>query len=148
MLCYSPNGFSRIVWWSTDYILKGRGPRRLVDALCTFNVRHKYTTLNTLQSFSMQIFEKFPSKHSKLSQVVFRLVWRRDVGQCQTNVEITLCTSTLKFTTLNKDWNWATSKQGCYFQRRISYRWSTSKQRCEYDHLQKIEKRKKYFWTS
>ena len=33
--------------------------------------------------------------------VVFRLIWRRDFAQRQINVETTLCTSTLKFTTLN-----------------------------------------------
>ena len=33
--------------------------------------------------------------------VVFRLIWRRDFAQRQINVERTLCTSTLKFTTLN-----------------------------------------------
>ena len=33
--------------------------------------------------------------------VVFRLIWRRDVAQRQSNVETTLSTSTLKFTTLN-----------------------------------------------
>ena len=32
--------------------------------------------------------------------VGFRLIWRRDVPQRQINVETTLCTSTLKFTTL------------------------------------------------
>ena len=32
---------------------------------------------------------------------VFRVIWLRDVGQCQINVETTLCMSTLKFTTLN-----------------------------------------------
>ena len=33
--------------------------------------------------------------------VVFRLIWRRNVAQRQINVEATLCTSTLKFTTWN-----------------------------------------------
>ena len=33
--------------------------------------------------------------------VVFRLIWRRDVAQRQINVETMLCTSTLKFTTFN-----------------------------------------------
>ena len=33
--------------------------------------------------------------------VAFRLIWRRDVAQRQINVETTLCTSTLKFTTFN-----------------------------------------------
>ena len=33
--------------------------------------------------------------------VVFRLIWRRDVAQRQINIETTLCTSTLEFTTLN-----------------------------------------------
>ena len=33
--------------------------------------------------------------------VALRLIWRRDVGQRQTNVEVTLCTSTLEFSTLN-----------------------------------------------
>ena len=33
--------------------------------------------------------------------VVFRLIWRRGVAQSEINVETTLCTSTLKFTTLN-----------------------------------------------
>ena len=33
--------------------------------------------------------------------VVFRLIWRRDVAQRQINVETTLCTTTLKFTTFN-----------------------------------------------
>ena len=34
-------------------------------------------------------------------QHCFRLVWRRDLAQRQINVETTLCTSTLKFTTFN-----------------------------------------------
>ena len=33
--------------------------------------------------------------------VVFRLIWRRNVAQRQINVETTLCPSTLKFTTFN-----------------------------------------------
>ena len=33
--------------------------------------------------------------------IVRRLIWRRDVSQRQINVEITFCTSTLEFTTLN-----------------------------------------------
>ena len=33
--------------------------------------------------------------------VAVRLIWRRDVRQRQINVETTLCTSTLEFTTLN-----------------------------------------------
>ena len=33
--------------------------------------------------------------------VVVRMRWRRNDGQCQINVETTLCMSTLKFTTLN-----------------------------------------------
>ena len=33
--------------------------------------------------------------------VVFRLMWRRDVAKCEINVKATSCTSTLKFTTLN-----------------------------------------------
>ena len=31
--------------------------------------------------------------------VVFKLIWRRDVAQCQINVETSVCMSTLKFTT-------------------------------------------------
>ena len=46
-------------------------------------------------------------------KVAFRLIWRRDVAQRQINVETTLCTSTLKFTTL---------KQCCVFQRWIEQR--------------------------
>ena len=34
--------------------------------------------------------------------VVVKLIWLRDVGRRQTNVETMLCMSTLKFTTLNK----------------------------------------------
>ena len=30
------------------------------------------------------------------------LIWRRDIGQRQTNAETMLCTSTMKFTTLTK----------------------------------------------
>ena len=33
--------------------------------------------------------------------VVIRVIWRRDVRQCQINVETLLCMSALKFTTLN-----------------------------------------------
>ena len=33
--------------------------------------------------------------------VVVRVIWHCDVGQCQINVEPTLCMSTMKFTTLN-----------------------------------------------
>ena len=33
--------------------------------------------------------------------VAFWLIWHRDVGQCQINVEVTLCISKLKFTTSN-----------------------------------------------
>ena len=33
--------------------------------------------------------------------VVFRLIWHRNVAKHQINVQTTLCTSTLKFTTLN-----------------------------------------------
>ena len=45
--------------------------------------------------------------------VLFRLMWRRDIGQCQINVETTLCT---------KCWNlqcWAMSNQRCLFRRLI-----------------------------
>ena len=37
------------------------------------------------------------------------LIWRRDIGQCQTNVETILCTSTMKFTTLTN------VESACYF---------------------------------
>ena len=43
--------------------------------------------------------------------VVFRLIRRRDVPQRQINVETKLCTSTLKFTTLNN------VNERCVFQR-------------------------------
>ena len=33
--------------------------------------------------------------------VALRLIWRRDVRQSQTNVEVTFCTTTLEFSTLN-----------------------------------------------
>ena len=33
--------------------------------------------------------------------VAIRVIWRRDVGQCQINIETTLKISTLRFTTLN-----------------------------------------------
>ena len=33
--------------------------------------------------------------------VVIRLIWRRDFGQCQINVEKTFCTSTLEFAALD-----------------------------------------------
>ena len=61
---------------------------------------------------------------------VFRLIWRCDVAQRQINVDTTLCTSTLKFTTFNNveltlyistsKWTtFTTSKQRCCFQRRF-----------------------------
>ena len=40
-----------------------------------------------------------PSKHFNFGS---SLIWRHDVAQRDFNVETTLCTSTLKFTTLNK----------------------------------------------
>ena len=80
--------------------------------------------------------------------VVFRLMWRRDVAKCQINVKATSCTSTLKFTTLNNIestssistliWTILDNvKQHSHFQCRFSQLWSTSKQLCEYDHLNK-----------
>ena len=45
-----------------------------------------------------------PSKHFKVGSTLllgWYDVWHRDVAQRQINVETTLCTSTLKFTTLN-----------------------------------------------
>ena len=47
------------------------------------------TLFNTQQTFQ------------RCLNVDVRLIWRRDVGQCQINVETTLCISMLKFTTLN-----------------------------------------------
>ena len=41
-----------------------------------------------------------PSKHLTLN-VAVRVIWRRDVRQCQINVDTTLCISTLKITMLN-----------------------------------------------
>ena len=74
-----------------------------------------------------------------------RLIWHRDVAQRQSNVETTLCTSTLKFTTLNNvettlyflTLNWTTLgnvETTLSFSTSISQRWATSKQRCKYDH--------------
>ena len=51
---------------------------------------------------SQQTFQRF-------FNIVFWLMRRRDVGQCQINVETTLCISTLK--------------QRCHFQRRVFQRW-------------------------
>ena len=86
--------------------------------------------------------------------VVVRVTWRQDVGQCQINFRKTLCMATLKFTTLeNVESMFPIStlilttldNVETYFQLRVSQRWSTSKQRCAYDHFQKVEKRKKVF---
>ena len=57
----------------------------------------------------LQFFISYWEKYLKLTQqtfqpwfnVVFRLIWRRDVAQRQINVETTLWTSTMKLTTLN-----------------------------------------------
>ena len=46
------------------------------------------------------------------------LIWRRDAVQRQINVEATLRTSTLEFTTLNNVES--TSMQRCHFQRRFT----------------------------
>ena len=81
--------------------------------------------------------------------IVFRLIWRRNVAQRQINVETTLCTSMLIFKTLNNVEStlsisrliWTTLdnvEKRCHFQRSFWQHWGTSKQRCEYDHLKKI----------
>ena len=43
----------------------------------------------------------FQKTFQRRFNIVFRLIWRRNVAQRQINVETTLCTSTLKFTTFN-----------------------------------------------
>ena len=43
----------------------------------------------------------YPKTFKRCFNVVFRLIWRCNVSQRQINVETTLCTSTLKFATLN-----------------------------------------------
>ena len=113
-------------------------------------IKRHFTKLCSLLPTFVNTQETF----QRCLNVVVRLIWRRDVGQFQINVETTLCMSTLKFKTLSNVKSTLSistliltmSKQCCYFQRRVSQRWSTSKQRdCEYDHIQKVEKIKKIF---
>ena len=95
--------------------------------------------------------------------VVFRSIWRRDVAQRQVNVETTLCTSELKFITLNNiettlcilKLNWTTLDNvvtTLSFQRQFSQRWANPKQHCKYDNWKKKlsldSQRKSYFWAS
>ena len=91
--------------------------------------------------------------------VAFRLIWRRDIAQRQSNVETTLCTSTLTFTTFNNiettlrisTLNWTTLdnvETTLSFSTSISQRWTTSKQCCKYDHSIKPQFKSKIIFLS
>ena len=61
----------------------------------------KFQLCNTQSS--SENFKKFYTQQTfqRCFNVVFWLTRRCDVGQCQINIETTLCISTMKFTTFN-----------------------------------------------
>ena len=81
--------------------------------------------------------------------VVARVILRRDVEQCETNVEAKLLMSTLKFATFNNVKSTFTISTLSILdnaETMLLFSMSsfiTSKQRCEYDNLQKNENSKK-----
>ena len=65
---------------------------------------NKYFTNHPLKNYKLsegQIFRVSSQQTFQRCFNVVRLIWRRDVAQRQINLETTLCTSTLEFTTLN-----------------------------------------------
>ena len=126
------------------WICQGSEYTRVLNMPWVLNIRFLNMTL-LLNIPSQQTFQR-------CFDVVFWLIWRRDEGQPQINVETTLCISTLEFTTLNNvestlcvsTLTWTTLnnvEKTLSFQRRVSQRWSTSKQRCEIDPFRKEQKK-------
>ena len=84
----------------------------------------------TKLSSNISNIRQYTENLSKWSHIAVRVMWRRDVGQCQINaVYFSVDIISVR-------------------QRRVSLRWSMPKQRCELDHFQKVEKSKIYFWAS
>ena len=115
----------------------------------------EYNNLLIFQKLILEVIDVNTQKtFQRCFNFVVRMVWRREVRQCQINVQTTLRMSTLKFPTLSNVEStlsistliWKTLDnfvKFCYFQRRAPQRSSTSKQRCENDHFQKSQKEQK-----
>ena len=79
------------------------------DMIITYNQLHRTDKYSQQSSIICPtwlygwvfVYELTQQTFQRRFNVVFRLIWRRDVAQRQINVETTLCTSTLKFTTFN-----------------------------------------------
>ena len=67
---------------------------------CQFYTKNKFQN-NGSQKNSNEFFITSQQTFQSRFNFVFRLIWRCDVAQRQINIDTTLCTSTLKFTTLN-----------------------------------------------
>ena len=82
-----------------QYLFESLGKQQLRGILLNIYVFNliNYTKLCSLLATFVNTQETF----QRGLNVVVRVIWRRDVGQCQINVETTFCMSTLKFTTLN-----------------------------------------------
>ena len=86
-----------------------------------------------------------------LNVVVSRMMWRRDVGQCQMNAE-KLCMSTLKFRTLNNVESalsisvfiWTTSNNVVIFN--VEFQ-NVDQRRNYVVNMTKSKRAKKYFWA-
>ena len=95
---------------------------------------------------------QYPGKLSTGFNIFVKVIWRRDVGQYQINVETTLCMPTLKFIMLNNVKSMLSiSKLTLTTLDNVETMLSSFitfinlEQRCEYDHFQKVEKSQKYF---
>ena len=88
--------------------------------------------------------------------VVVRVTWRRDIGQCKINVETTFCMSKLKFTMLSNVISTLSiskliltkldnTETMLLFLTSSFITLINVETACEYDHFQKVEKSKKIF---
>ena len=94
---------------STSYLMSGQRQTNKKNGNLFTHMKNNISQTNSVNILN-------PANISTLVQRCFKLIWRHDVAQRLINVEIMLCTSTLKFTTWSNvettlrfsTWNWTT----------------------------------------
>ena len=111
-----------------------------------------FNLMNFTKLFSLlATFANAQETYQRGLNVVARVIWRRHVGQCETNFEAKLLMSTMEFATLNNVKSTFTTSTFSILDKvetMLLFSTSsfiTSKQRCEYDNFQKMKIAKKIF---
>ena len=140
---FKPNLFYRYFFES----LRKQKLRASLLNIYVFNLINFKLLCTSLATFfnTQKTFQRF--------NVAVRVIWRRNVAQCQINLEIMLCMSTLKFTTPN---NVRLRQNNAVFnvdfhnidqRRNVDHVITSKTSKREYDHFQKVQKSKRYFWA-